>query len=497
MNKKHLLKAGLFLALSILGTSANATTLGRGNDAAVPDSASEAVLAQQLGPATAIPAATAADTAKFKSLKAYLKSGKFNGHARSYFMATDNAGDFPSYHALALGIGLGYQSAVFHGFQVGMSGFFIYNAGSSALGTDPETGLNSRSEIGLFDALDPEDRRELGRLETFYLRYNYKKSAATFGRQKIVTPFINPEDGRMRPTLVNALWLEVNELEKLTFQGGWIFGMGPRSTQDWFSVEKSIGSVPVGRSPLGGPSQYKGNISSKGVGVGSLSFKPFAALKTNLWHYYADNLFNFTFSQTDVALPVSSQSLNSVILGLQGGFQRASGTGGNSDPAKAYISNEANTWLYSGRIGFKTPFISTTLNYTRIADQGRFIFPREWGVETFYTFIPRERLEGTAGTTAVSVIADINLAKKWTGRVGYGLTNMPDVKDVAKNKYGMPSYSQLQLMTNYAFSNWLDGLTLQALYVYKGNRGETYNTPNFIVNKVNMSQYNFVMNYTF
>ncbi|WP_242929158.1 OprD family outer membrane porin [Pontibacter vulgaris] len=437
------------------------------------------------------------DTAKYKSIKDYLQKGKFSGHVRSYFMATDNTADYPDYHALAWGTGLGYESADFHGFQLGVSGFFIFNLWSNALGTNPETGLSSRYEIGLFDALNPDDKRDLGRLETLYLRYNYRKSVATIGRQKITTPFINPQDGRMRPTLVNALWLESKELEKLTFQGGWIFGMGPRSTQDWFSVEESIGSVPVGRSVFGGSSQFKGNISSAGIAVGGITYQPSKNLKTSIWHYYTDNLYNLTFSQTDVAIPVTQSKQQSIVLGLQAGYQTTSGNGGNTDQLKAYIPKGPETWLISSKFGYKTPGIETSLNYTHISDKGRFLFPREWGIEPFYTFMPRERLEGVADVHSFAVITDVKVTEQWKARAGYSIAEMPDVKDVVKNKYAMPSYAHLLLMTNYNFKGMLDGLSMQALYVYKNGRGETYDTPNFIVNKVDMSHYSFVVNYTY
>ncbi|MER2999152.1 OprD family outer membrane porin [Pontibacter populi] len=432
-----------------------------------------------------------------ESLKSFLKKGQFTGHVRSFFMHTDNTGDYPDYHALALGTGLYYESAKLHGFQMGVGSFFIYNLWSDELGADPATGFNSRYEIGLFDLLDPNDKHELGRLESLFVRYNHNKSKVTLGRQKINTPFLNPQDGRMRPTLVNALWLEVNELQKLKFQGGWVFSIGPRSTQDWFDVEESIGSLPVGRSAYGGPSQFLGNINSAGMAVGQVAYTPIEPLTTTLTHYFVENLFHFTFSQTDVNLPLSQDKKRAVVLGLQAGYQAASGDGGNQDPMKAYIEPDAETWLYSGRVGYKTPRFFTSLNYTRIGDGNRWLFPREWGIETFYTFMPRERLEGSADVHMTSFITDINLGKQWKARIGYGIAELPDVKNVAQNKYALPSYSQLQLITNYSFTGFLDGLDLQALYIYKGERGETYDTPNFIVNKVGMSHYSFVMNYRF
>ncbi|WP_439882086.1 OprD family outer membrane porin [Pontibacter sp. MBLB2868] len=438
-----------------------------------------------------------ADTAESPSVKTFLNQGHFEGHVRNYFMATFNHDELPDYHALAIGTGLSYVSAKLHGFQFGVGGLAIIDLWSNNLGRDPETNLGSRYEIGNFDQLDPDNKGEIGSLEILFARYYYKKATATLGRQKIITPFINPQDGRMRPTLVNAFWLESKDFKNLTLQGGWIYGMGPRSTADWFSVEESIGPAPVGRNTDGTPAQYKGNLSSKGIAVGGLTYQPQPSVTASLWHYYADNLFNLTSGQADFVLPTGPNRKSKIILGLQATYQQASGNGGNPDPQKSYIDTDSKNWILSSRVGYKSGKVQTTLNATQMLGDGRFLFPREWGIEPFYTFMPRERLEGSAGSKAIALLTDIQLNKSWKARIGYGLTNMPDVKDVARNKYGMPSYSQLQLMSIYTFKGTLEGMNLQALYIYKGNRGNTYNTPGFEVNKVDMSHISLIMNYHF
>ena len=47
---------------------------------------------------------------------------------------------------------------------------------------------------------DPENKNDMDRLEDFYLKYSHKKLVVTIGKQVIQTPFVNPQDGRMRPT---------------------------------------------------------------------------------------------------------------------------------------------------------------------------------------------------------------------------------------------------------------------------------------------------------
>ena len=78
-----------------------------------------------------------------------------------------------------------------------------------------------------------------------------------------------------------------------------------------------------------------------------------------------------------------------------------------------------------------------------------------------------------------------------------GYYNLPDVKDYRLNKYGLPSYTQVNADIRYSFAGMLKGLDAQLLFVGKLNNGETYNNNKFIINKVNMVLYNFVLNYHF
>src|SRR5688500_6782221 len=84
-----------------------------------------------------------------------LKTGQIQGHFRYFFMATDNKTGLSDYYANAVGGGIKYESAPYKGFQLGVSGFFIFNIGSSELSKpDPATNQFSKYEQGLFDVED-------------------------------------------------------------------------------------------------------------------------------------------------------------------------------------------------------------------------------------------------------------------------------------------------------------------------------------------------------
>ena len=68
------------------------------------------------------------------------RNGRASGHLRYFFMDTQNEGDLTNYFAHAAGGGLKFETARYKGFQMGISGFFIFNIGSSDfLKTDQRT----------------------------------------------------------------------------------------------------------------------------------------------------------------------------------------------------------------------------------------------------------------------------------------------------------------------------------------------------------------------
>ena len=81
------------------------------------------------------------------SLLYAFKSGTVNGHFRYFFMSTDNAKGLTNFYANAAGGGIRYETAKYKGFQFAVSGFYIFNIGSSDLEkNDLLTGLGSRYE---------------------------------------------------------------------------------------------------------------------------------------------------------------------------------------------------------------------------------------------------------------------------------------------------------------------------------------------------------------
>jgi hypothetical protein len=423
------------------------------------------------------------------------KRGTVHGHFRYFFSGTDNSGDLSDYFANAVGGGIRFETANFKGFGIGVSGFYIFNAGSSDLfKKDSITSQANRYELGLFDVANTTSIDEINRVEEFFIKYQHKGFKGVFGRQLINTPFINLQDGRMRPTAASGLWMEYTVKPQHLIQSGWIMGVAPRSTSKWYDTDQSIGVFPAGVDAGGNRSLYPGNVNTKGALLFNYQWQHKQTFNLQFWNIYLDNIFNTTLIQLELEKPLAS---GKYYLGIQSALQAKAGNGGNSNPNLAYNTNTANVWIFGGRVGWKNTKWDHSLNFNHISDGGRYLMPREWGRDYFYTFMPRERNEGYGDATALVFKSAYKFSKSTSTTLMLGNVNLPDVKDFYLNKYGMPSYTQMDIDFRHKFSGWLQGLEAQLLYVRKWNQGETYGNPRYIIHKVDMNLVNLVLNFRF
>lgn len=431
------------------------------------------------------------------SLLSAFKRGHVNGHFRYYFMSTQNQKGLTDYYANAAGGGLRYETAKFYGFQFAVSGFYTFNIGSSDLGkVDTTTGQYNRYEIALFDVEDAYNKKDNDRLEELFLKYNYKKSSIVFGKQLINTPFINLQDGRMRPTGVDGFWFELTEIKKTKIEGGWLYAISPRGTTKWFDVGESIGVYPIGVNTTGIQSQYAGNLESKGVFLLGTHFNLSKIFKLQGWNVFTENIFNTFMFQADYS--ISLKNNNKVFTAAQVIRQDAVNNGGNEDADKTYFEKGGKAITFGFKTGWQNKQWEASINYNRITADGRYLMPREWGREPFFTFLPRERNEGFGDVHAIMGKINYNIPKiRVKTSLAAGFYKLPDVKDFRLNKYGVPSYTQVNADVRYALGKVLKGLEAQLLVVGKLKSGETYNNKKFEFNKVNMLLCNFVLNYHF
>ncbi len=434
------------------------------------------------------------DTCSFRTA---VCEGKFEGHARMFAMATDNSAGLMDSWALAVGAGIGYETRIYKHFQIGVSGFFTHNLVSSDMDMrDSLTNSLNRYELGLFDIEDPNNKHDLDRLEKLYLRGYWKNGNATLGKQLLNTPFINGQDGRMMPTKENGIWLQ-QRAGKFKFEGGWIWAISPRSTVNWYKVEDTYGIFPNGVATNGDKSDYEHHISSAGIGIGSVHYRN-NGWNIGLWNQYADNVFNTAMIEVKWN-NFKDSTQHPLEAGIMYVRQDAINNGENEDQSKTYMDRDAYANVISAFVGYRlNRKYKLSVAYTHITGDGRFLMPRAWGREPFYTFMQRERNEGVGNVHAVVARAERYANKHpFVYALSAGYFQLPDVKNYRLNKYGMPSYVQINGEAKYDLSERIEGLEVSALVVYKMNMGNTYDNPRFIFNKVDVFNYNLVLNYHF
>ena len=152
------------------------------------------------------------------------------------------------------------------------------------------------------------------------------------------------------------------------------------------------------------------------------------------------------------------------LYGVQGFFQSAVGNGGYPDPKKAYTLPGEKTHGVGLRSGIQWGHHQLTVNYLGISDEGRFLFPREWGREQLFASMRRERLEGMGGVNAITVLYDKTfIHDKLKVSFGAGHMTTPNLEEVQLNKYSLPHHYHFIGLIDYRFDEFFQGLDLQFL----------------------------------
>jgi len=430
------------------------------------------------------------------STKNFLKNGHFGIHLRSMSMYTYNAGSLNDYAAIATGAGLHYQSESNKMFQFGVSGFFIfrnyqYNLENSSHSLHENSSAGSRYELTMFDMHDPENASDLDRLEDLYLRFSKKRLEIIAGRQELETPFLNRQDNRMRPNVFQGITANY-KLKSTLFTAAWLESVTPRGTVHWYNMSNSLGVYPFGRSIYGSTSEYKNNIETKGLFMFGVNHN-YNDIKVQAWNYFTENVFNLIFAQADY-------SHNRVDLGVQGFYTTAVNNGGNAEPEKSYMLKGENTFGFGAKTGYWIDDKhELTFNFLYIDNNGRFLFPREWGREQFYANINRERFEGNGGLTsfAAGFAAKSIIKKDDILSLGASVVNSPDFSDYKLNKYGMPSYYHLLASYDLHFHGKLEGLYLRLICAGKVAMHNEIIPTEYLENRADMGNFTFMVDYKF
>lgn len=420
--------------------------------------------------------------------------GKFSGQLRSYYMNTYNKGELKDFTALATGGHIKYELKLKEKLTFGGA---VYNSNNLNIQDlripDISTGQLSRYEEGLFDRINL-DNKNIFVLGELYANYKTTQHEFTVGRMKIISPLVNPQDGRMIPTLAQGLWYAYSSPKTNKIQAGIFNQIAPRSTGEFYSIGQSIGTYGSGRNKNGKPSLYGGNTDSDYLAILNADFKLAKNTSIKVWNYYTDNVSNTLYLKPKYQV---SKSFNIEAEWLH---QNRINNGGNAIDSLSYFQSNS-----SDNFGIKAAYdwsnSSLSLSYNRITKKGQFVFPREWGREFLFSFQKRERSEGTGdnhalvvyytntlpiGKDKLNLISIISLGHQWK----------PSVLDPILNKYAVPDYTHINLDLFFDIKKWKN-FKPELLLVSKFASGDFPDNPNFYLNKTDLFHVDVILNYNF
>lgn len=415
-------------------------------------------------------------------------------HFRTFWMSTTYPSDFKDDFALGSSLNLGTKIKINDPWTIQLGYRVFANLWSSAIAEpDPLTGQSNRYETGLFDLLNPEDRF-FGKFELLNLKYTKDKWGVQLGRFGINTPWINAQDGRLSPTGIEGghLWVSLPEKWKIDLLG--IRQISVRGTSEWLGVGESIGVFPSGRGVDGQKSSYSGETNSDFIGIIEISKETKDFGKWYLSQTLVQNVSTTFWFSWDKNL-VNQSTTEVWIAGFQAGFQQGIGEGGNEEISFRYKNPNDRNGVISARFGYKNKGWLTHLNYSKLWGNGRWLHPREWGKDPWYTFIPRERNEGFESLDALTYLVSYSFPEAPVEVYGhFGFHWLPSVDDAAANKYAIPGYRQINVGVKYR-PDKLEKSSLHLLLMNKEALGNPFLSPSQRYNKLEMIHINLIFDW--
>ncbi len=430
------------------------------------------------------------------SFNAWSQTGKYGsieGQWRNYWLSSYNKKELKDFRALATGLKLKYNLSVANHFKFSTAIYSSFNLNIQDLSIpDPQTGRTSRYALGQFDLQDPNRRLIVipGELNISYSTTNHSMA---IGRMKLKTPFINPQDGNMIPTLVQGAMYTYQNKNNFKSQAGILNKIAPRSTAGFFNIGESIGKYPVGRNNEGQKSLYAGNTNSDFILFGHLQLKATDNFKIDAWNFYTENVFNHFYLKPTLRLPNQNMSISAEWL-----HQDKIKNGGNRIDSLAYYQDNGAD-VAGIEVVASLQKTQLSVGYDHIFKRGKFLFPREWGIEQLFSFQKRERTEGSASNDAIVVQYKRNFQWKnqlFKTNLSLGRHWKPFPGNAKENKYAMPSYSQVNVDIFYQHKK-INFLNPELLIIYKNATRNTPDNPNFYFNKADQWLINLIVNINF
>lgn len=421
-----------------------------------------------------------------------IKLGKIHFLARNYISTTINFEQLNDYFTNAQMLGMRYQSPLlWKRFHLTTSGSISKNLFSSDLSVkDSLSGTFSRYELTLFD-MNPDNYRTFFiQLEEFNFRYHLKNWQWTLGNHYLNNPLLNPQDARLRPTIFSGISAEHLSKRNWRISTSFLLAASPRSTFNWYSIGNSMGTYSQGVQSDGLPYAYQNKVKTSGIYVlGIQSPKNEKRGSGQFWNYWIENVMNTTY--TDFHFRLNQSLKHPLVISGQALFQFAT----SYRSVANYTPSNFKSFTYGLQLEQQFESFKIRLAANHITKMGQFLFPREFGREPLFTFIPRERQEGLADVKSVL----LGLMKSFKNLQIESRTGMywtPKYNDFEHNKYGTTSFLHTALMVNYNLTRKVPELQISMTTLLKKPLSDEPIPLKYIANRVNMFYTALVINYS-
>ena len=277
-----------------------------------------------------------------------------------------------------------------------------------------------------------------------------------------------------------------------TLQGGWLTHVAPRSTDSWYRLDEAVGRYSMGVAPDSSRANYLDRVGTHGLAVLGLrrTLGPHATVQA--WQYFADHLLAASWLESTLTCPrpAGTWTASGRLL-----WQHSLTRNSEEPISQRYAEPGEQARTLSARLAYQHRAWHYSAQYTRITAHGRYLFPREWGREPFYTTLPRERIEGAGDVHALG--ASVAWQRPHAPRLeaGYGYHNLS--REARLNKYSLPDFHQLNLTVTHAFTGAAEGLRLRTLHAAKWGANRAAYLPARAINKVDLHHLTVALDYEF
>ncbi len=414
------------------------------------------------------------------------------GEVKTRYMRTGNRGELKDFAIMVSHFKYEFKASLNHWLSLGVQANGLFHYGTNGIKPDGITGSGPIYEGNLWNRSQMTGSAELT-LPQIYAELNFGAHQVTAGQFLRNTPLINPEPWPL-PNAMKGLWYKYQLNKGASFQLGTIFQISSRFSGDFADIGESLSIVGVGVDATGNPAQYRGNVESDLILIANAKFSLGEKTELDIWNYFVENVTNTLIIEPSLTLGDGSWKAKAMLL-----YQSRVNNGGNDITELAYTFDKSGVYL-GARLEKNWNSNILQLNFSRIGASGRVLLPREWGLEPFYTFQRRTRVEGNSDLTAVNLKWQRSWDKeKARYRFFSGIVQnwMPDAFDAPRNKRRLPSHLHWDASFKYEPKGKLQGLSLELYAAYRFLTDDIGTDLNALINRADFWHIDFIVGYKF